>query len=238
MLHRLFSLSVVVCLLGLSAPVQAQTFLAADINNSTGMQGGTAATTLTMGYSFTLAQPYYLTSLGIWDRQGNGLADAHPVGLWTDSGTFITSVTVQAGTASTFVPSIVTGFAAGSGWRFETLTGPLFLNTGTYRLGAFYANGSTDDYQFAIPTGQVEWAPGVTFGGNHASNAGSLSFPGGSNSGFDVGVLGPNMILAVPEPTTWALMGLGAVLAAGGNWQYRRRRTRLLDQNAEPCVTE
>lgn len=115
----------------------------------------------------------------------------------------------------------------------------MFLSAGTYRLGAFSIANTSDSYEFGVPSGQVDWAPNVTFGANHFSTGASLVFPTGSNgAGFDVGAFGPNMILAVPEPTTWALMGLGAVLAAGGTWQYRRRRAKLLEQNTEPDLAE
>lgn len=123
MLHRLFSLSVVVFLLGISVPAQAQTFIAADINDSTGVQGAFGTNSQTLGYSFTLSQPYYVNSLGIWDTLGNGMAETHPVGLWTDTGTLLATVTIQSGTASTFVPTVATGFLAGV---LKTLLFPCF----------------------------------------------------------------------------------------------------------------
>ncbi len=89
----------------------------------------------TFGWSFTVGgTSIQVTRLGFFDESGDGLAQAHDVGLWDNSGTLIASVTVQAGTASSLV----------NGYRYEEIT-PVTLAAGqTYTMGAFYLNASGD----------------------------------------------------------------------------------------------
>ena len=71
------------------------------------------ATTGTYGWSFTLSSTITVTDLGYFDFGGNGLNDAHDVGIWTSTGTLMVSATVPAGTAGTLVGRfpLCSGFA-------------------------------------------------------------------------------------------------------------------------------
>lgn len=60
----------------------------------------------TKGWAFvnSSVSPYMaITQLGVYDNNGDGLANSHDVGLWTADGTLLASATVPAGTAAPLV---------------------------------------------------------------------------------------------------------------------------------------
>ena len=96
--------------------------------------GGIVTVPVTVGTRFTVEEEIFVTGLGVWEDAA-GLADAHPVGLWTDAGALLTSATVPAGDAGTLV----------NGFRFERVM-PVALSAGeTYRIGALYP-GAADAF--------------------------------------------------------------------------------------------
>ncbi len=178
--------------------------------------GGAFASTgsATVGFRFSTDDTIFVSALGVFDRFSDGLATAHEIGLWTDDGALLASVTVGAGTAGTLA----------GGFRYADIT-DIELSAGTYRIGA----------QFFLGGDAFLTAPAMT-----AADGIVLLNPTTILAGFGAGVAFPsfssapqaaaaNFLFAasptsetVPEPSAVALMGLG-VVAAG--LSRRRRRS-------------
>lgn len=78
---------------------------AADVTAGQYLGGGTLSNfSRATGFRFTVATPVTVTALGLWDENGDGLADLHEVGIFrrTDLSTVATAV-VPAGTAASLI---------------------------------------------------------------------------------------------------------------------------------------
>lgn len=170
----------------------------------------------TRGYAFDVSASggVFVTGLTVYDQGGNGLAEAHQVGLWNSSGLLLASVTVPAGTAAPLDGSGV--------FREVTLSLPLFLAAGTnYAVGALFMTGSTDLQ--AINWTSSSTASGIQYVESRFINGpATLTFP--TSTGAFLGLPGGSFdISAVPEPQTWILLGAGVLLMI---WQSAKRRAR------------
>jgi hypothetical protein len=161
----------------------------------------------TAGFQFTLsltATDLVVTSLGIIDKDGDGLNTSHQIGLWEGS-TQLALVTVEAGTANPLI----------NGYRYAELSVPVILTLGgTYTIGA-QTTGS-DEFRDSGTSAQF-WGE-VTDTVARWIQEGPAGFSRPTNFGGGTGYMAPNMIL-VPEPSTAALLLVGLVGAG-----LRRRR--------------
>jgi hypothetical protein len=152
--------------------------------------------------------------LGYYDKDGDGLQNSHRVGLW-DGSTLIAEVTVPAGTAAPLV----------NGYRWAQLpsTVGLWYNH-WYTIGA-QADG-IDTWGDVISGAQVSWSSEYAelSAGYEWTRAGRYgndpwpAGPGGQTSVNDSIYPAANMafdLTIVPEPTSLAIIGLGALLYAG-----------------------
>lgn len=131
----MFPQRILTCLLAvtLATPLAAQTpAITFGQTPSTFVPGLTG----TRGWQFTLFQSIEVTSLGLFDHQADGFVDRHQVGLWSASSTLLASVLMPAGTSATL---------GADSFRYEGLASALLLGPGTYRIGAFYLDGSADE---------------------------------------------------------------------------------------------
>lgn len=184
----------------------------------TSITGGTTFSSFdddgdTVGWSFTANQSIFVTALGFNDVTPlDGFFTSHDVGLWNNTGLLLGMVTVT-GTET-----------LNGGFRYVSLALPVALLAGqTYVLGAFYpANNPIQDGYITNAT-SITVDPAITFGDVRRDPTGpqtGLVFPTVSSGGF--GRFGPNLLFtAVPEPSTFALLGLGTL---GGIVAWRRRR--------------
>jgi Domain of unknown function (DUF4082) len=158
----------------------------------------------TWGYQFTVgAAPIDVLSLGVCNWNEAGLDNSHEVGLWDSQGNLLTSTTISAGVSTNqFVYSIVT---------------PVLLEANeTYIIGASYIGhdsdliGFSDSYNNGSPT----YNSAVTFDANrYDASLSGLTFPTMTDFPEWLGAFGPNAeIEVVPEPTTYTLLGLSALL--------------------------
>lgn len=194
--------------------------LAVDITGATGSFGGTGFDG-TDGYQFTLSHDIVLTSLGVWDHDADGLSDQHQVGIWDSTHTLISQTTVPSGTSGTLVQNSTLG-----GFRFVNVA-PTTLTAGTYVIGAeWFGVGSPDpdDTIFSPFSNSFSTAPQVTLGTRLFTDFQGFVEPTNTIGGNG---FGPNFqfdaVSSVPEPSSAALFGLGALGMAVVGARRRRR---------------
>jgi len=141
---------------------------------------------LNIGNEFTVAGTNLLvSSLGVYDYAGDGLASAHTVSLFVQLGTAYVpvpggSVVVPAGTNAWLLDA----------YRFAPLAVPVALPPGNYAVIAYQMNGGTNSDAYSDITGTENGFNGGTqiFNGGSIyefTTNGSPSFPGtgGGNNG-------------------------------------------------------
>ncbi len=164
----------------------------------------------TNGWRFEALSNINVLSLGTWDEGGNGLPSSVDVGLWTDAGALLASLTLGAGTSATL----------DAGFRYQSLLSSIALTAGQfYRVGSSANSGSLEYRQGGI----VVSAAGIAYDdGFYAGSRYSLTFPsiaGATPNTPDF--FGANFQYeAVPVPATLTLFGLGL---AGLGWSRRKQ---------------
>lgn len=171
---------------------------------------GGAGSPLTVGWNFTVLSPVNVTSLGIFDKDLNGLAQSHDVGIWDGGGGLVASATVPGGTGAPLTDQ----------FRYQSISA-VSLSPGNYKIGALYAD---DADLFVYQATGLSVDPSIAFGGNAGLNGSSLARPTSSfGSFYDPGLFGPNFQIgaaSVPDGgSALALFALGVLPLLG----YRRR---------------
>jgi Domain of unknown function (DUF4082) len=153
------------------------------------------------GWRFQALQNVNVVSLGYWDfpGDGDGLGSSVNVGIWTDAGAPLGSLTVPAGASGTLI----------DGFRYADLTTPISLSSGQFYRIAAAATAGALPYNFTVP---VTDSGAIGYDHGYSSNtANPLTFP---TIATGVGSLfGPNF-LYVPSTTTGDYNGNGIVDAA------------------------
>lgn len=165
----------------------------------------------TVGYQFTVGSTsLQVTALGVYDSGDNGINSINTIGIWTNTGTLLSSVSIPAGTTATL----------NSHFRWATIT-PFTLESGvTYRIGAM--GDYEDRYSGFIPQGSWSSTNYITALGSVRNNSNEVfSFPS-STPLSNQAVVGPNAMFtpienapSVPEPATYALIfGMATAILA------------------------
>ena len=169
---------------------------------------------LSLGFSFTTTAAATITSLGYYDDGGDGFATAHEVGVFDSEGNLLASADLSAGTGDQLIGQ----------FRYASIT-PLRLAAGQTYVIAATTHGSADAWAYgnAYPADATvsdfhTTAP-IAITANSAlflyQDDNSLRNPTDHFSNYTF-YAGPNFLLGVPEPASWALMlgGFGLIGAA------------------------
>ena len=166
----------------------------------------------THGWQFTVNETIQVTHLGLYDRLQNGFAIEHPVGLWDEDGTLLSSVVMSAGDGDELIRN----------FRYVDITedagdGIILIGGVTYTIG-FYSATSNQSDGMVIFDGFHTIDPAIEYVGFGVSDfTDGLEMPTGPDK-FGLHRWGPNFQFnAVPAPPAALVFGLG--MLAG-----RRRR--------------
>ncbi len=210
--YLLFAAFSPILLMNASGPAQASiisalSFTSASLTN--------VSSTSTRGYVFNVISPVSVAGLSVYDRDADGLAQSHDVGLWDSSGTLLALRTISSGTVDSLDPS--------GKFRYRLLDSILSLPIGTgYRVGAVFLDQSGDSQAFSMSG--VSTATGISYvTGAFINDVTSLTFP---TSSIGNGIPGGSFVLTdgipppLPEPGTLTLLLLGGAIGFS-----KRRKT-------------
>ena len=198
-------LAALVCLLTCSTLfVRAQPAITFD-QRATG--GGYNGQDQGQGWEFIPKTDVTVLRLGLYEGRGSSsFIEPHTVAIWNMYGQIVAST-----------PASQTGLLSGS-FIFWDIAPTLLQRDQTYVIGAFMPAPVTD-YTLLFPiesqgTIGVHVDPRIDFTAYRAGlSPGGISFPTARYPDY-FGAFGPNFVMAVPEPSGWAL-ALMAVCAAG-----------------------
>jgi hypothetical protein len=171
-----------------------------------------------LGMDFNVNLPVLVLSLGVFDSGQNGLTFDHVVRIY-DRNTQLTVAlaTIPAGSSATLI----------GGSRFVPLLSPLVLPAGfqgsiVAEIDPTDGNGNTNG---GAGVSTLNDGGGfLTFvGGGRVSDNGPGVFPARLDGGpVNRYLAGTFEFVPIPEPATWALIGLGAMLATVCSLRRRR----------------
>jgi len=176
-----------------------------------------------VGWSFSLLQPVTVTQVGWYDDGQDGLSRDFQVGLWAGfdkNSPQLIGIEIPAGPDTELIGS----------WRVIDLPEPLELQPGSYVLGGLDTATTPDTIVYALKTSDMD----STLAGSRL-NIGPFFYGGMDNSG-QTGLhqpedyylangleMGPMLFISAPEPSTFLLVGVGAVMMLTHRQQGRRK---------------
>lgn len=161
---RIRGIAVAAALLSVGFPAHAIPVSAVSISGGSVLADGD-----TNGWRFQARSSISVVSLGTWDENADGLPSQVNVGLWSDAGTLLASLTLGAGTSA----------ALTDGFRYQSLVSPVALTAGAFYRVAASVNSGTIQYREGVT---VAAAPDIAYDdGFYAGSSNSLTFP--SNPG-------------------------------------------------------
>lgn len=164
------------------------------------------------GTIFSVNDKTRVVRLGIWDEDGDGLRNAHEVGIFAPDRTLLACVTVPGGTLAPLE----------DGFRWVPLAGSLSLYPGiNYTLASAYLGGADD----RMRTTPATVDPLFNLVDDRFVNTGSygIAFPDTDWLVDGAGWFAGNLV-GIPEPSVLLLDGVVALAVGGGVWLHRHRR--------------
>jgi hypothetical protein len=160
-----------------------------------------------IGWQFSVSSPITVTGLAYWDEDGDGLGEAHNVGIFdSGTGTLLVSATVPSGTVALLM----------GGFRVVPISYELI--PGTYVIGG---QQSSDADGVCLQALSVTSIAGVTYLNEERElQTSSFVMPTNNAPGSEIGIFGPNLT-TVPEPASFLLVTV-AGLAPGLLRKLRR----------------
>lgn len=201
-----------------TSPVRAQVALTFT---SVGSTSYLDAHSRMLGWQFTVNQNFSVSAFGWFDWNQDGLSASHQIGLWDTAGsTLLASVTIPSGTAA----------ALTGDFRYVSLGSNLALQTGHTYMIAGFDPGSNDQHVwdaflsgyngFDVAGFSSDSRINLTVGNAIGNATGSFGFPSGVIGDSRSALMGPNFLIAIPEPATVGLV-LGGLVLALGVWRRK-----------------
>jgi len=167
----------------------------------------------TRGWQFGVIAPegIRVTRIGIYDLFADGLVYAHPVAIWTSTGTLVVTATVPAGTVAPLDENKL--------FRVIDIP-PIHLPPGTYIIGGLYSPTLGEEFQrFSVPDFVVAPQIAYQFPRYLSQSSPILMFPteilGGGPSifgpSFEFEPESATVVLPVPGPSPF-LLALGMMV--------------------------
>jgi Domain of unknown function (DUF4082) len=160
----------------------------------------------TLGFRFHSETDFQVTALGAFDYLGDGFTQSHLMGLWeATSRTLIVTATIGSGTGGTLDGQ----------FRYVDVPAVSLSANTEYIVAVSDFYGSVQDLYGSVPADAFTMTPGLTYlGPQSAGEAAGLVFPELQIGAPFSGVFGANFqFTVVPEPSTWALLSVGGILA-------------------------
>jgi hypothetical protein len=214
----------------IAASLQAQGTFSFVESSAFALQGATGPSTSfagTRGWgfsSFARTNNIAITQLGVYDHGGDGLANAHRIGLWLTNGTLLASSTVPAGTTGTLI----------DGYRYVPID-PVVLALKfpfSVIIAAQYTAGDVDDLVSPSPVWNwsVMYPMATLFPSYGWYGLGSdFPFPSQQTQPASEGTVGRGFwevnfrYVVVPEPSSVALLSGGLLLFVALKRRFRCR---------------
>jgi hypothetical protein len=171
------------------------------------------------GWEFVPQVNVTVLKLGLYDGSSTGgFQQPHAVAIWDGNGDLITSASIPQGVSAPLQDN----------FRYVDIPSTLLFSGETYVVGAFMPAPVTDYTVLwgrdALTSGIVSFDSRVEFVAYRAGlSPGAISFPQSRWVEY-VGGFGPNFVIAVPEPSTFAL--LSVMLLASVLWVLQMRRSK------------
>ena len=168
----------------------------------------------TFGTRFTIgADPLSVTKLGYIDQMnvvggshGDGLQDAHRVGIFDLSGTELTSAEAPVVAAGTAAP------LDGLNWRWVTLATPIALAANTTYVMAGDTGTTGEVYRYGWLSSSAQWGAGLTPSPRVQTGVGvGWAYPSTGLTPNEVWVSANMEYDVIPEPATMCLLGIGGL---------------------------
>ena len=183
-----------------------------------------------LGYTFTLSQPIVITALGTMDFNGTSIATAGsmPVSLYYSNATAPNFGTTTdgvhfSGDPVVGVSAVVTkndpimapdgsAYVSGDGFRYHVLPQPVALYATGYELmannnGTGYATNWAGLTTVTGMTAPIKSTYSMTQPTDAIYDVNTLS----GNEGFGQAFVGPNFLIAVPEPGALSLLAMASL---------------------------
>lgn len=216
-INKKLSISIVAFLVAFKL-MNAQTSLLTPIDTTSLNTWTTSGNPTVYGERFTVgSSDLYVSRLGVFDSLQNGLETSTEVGIWNSTGSLLGSVSIGSG---------VSGDLLGN-FRYADLSSVVQLTAGsTYRIGALVGGTGGISYidSGSASVNTYSLSSDVVFNSSVFNTVAGFSNP--SNSYFSARWYSADMIystVAIPEPTTFMILGLGIV-----TFIFKRMRSQKL----------
>ncbi|MCC7146557.1 MAG: hypothetical protein IT443_08935 [Phycisphaeraceae bacterium] len=251
-LHRASTLviwaAIVACVAGagsvfaaMSMPAITGISVSWELGEEDGIDRFAAGSGATIGWSFIVTEPLYISALGFYDSGNNGLGASHYIGLWDQNGILQVSQIIPAGSGTNrigdyrYVDIIPFQIEPNQVWTIGA-TVPIalddqmdLLSNGDVDLYPFYnvlEGNFAIDPRFILISSALEYPD---LDGLGTSPPGHLNFPQIiSSSNLTGHFFAPNLVFIVPEPS-----GLGSLVFATIVFLTRRQSMKYASPSAK-----